>query len=354
MKVFALILSVLALANGKGSGPYLYERPEGRAFFLPSEIVKPVPTPAIEVNLQGSEASGSDSLREYGPPKVQELSQNLLNQGLPDVTIEQTFGFSSQNAESYSPGVAEKVEISEVIAEVISTELPTTASQPSLDDNPPISAELPILDFEVKETTTTANADDTTEIISQLNQLTQESNEQLNQRNSLASLLYVSEQSNQENAESQTTELTNGQKNQQNSEESLKYQQESSTASDVQKVTATDSIGSTQVLLVNAVPASESEQNVPELQNIPDIIASLEKEILTQQAQVNQAVSELASVQALGPVPEGFLEYGPPGFVEYGPPKGDDEISTNIQNIESNETRRRRFSPRLRTAKKNN
>ncbi|XP_039761435.1 uncharacterized protein LOC120634726 [Pararge aegeria] len=332
MKVFALILSVLALANGKGSGPYLYERPEGRAFFLPSEIVKPVPTPAIEVNLQGSEASGSDSLREYGPPKVQELSQNLLNQGLPDVTIEQTFGFSSQNAESYSPGVAEKVEISE-------------ASQPSLDDNPPISAELPILDFEVKETTTTANADDTTEIISQLNQLTQESNEQLNQRNSLASLLYVSEQSNQENAESQTTELTNGQKNQQNSEESLKYQQESSTASDVQKVTATDSIGSTQVLLVNAVPASESEQNVPELQNIPDIIASLEKEILTQQV---QAVSELASVQALGPVPEGFLEYGPPGFVEYGPPKGDDEILTNIQNIESNETRRRRFSPRLR------
>lgn len=41
--------------------------------------------------LAGSEASGSDSLREYGPPKVVDLSQNLINQGLPDAVTEQSF-----------------------------------------------------------------------------------------------------------------------------------------------------------------------------------------------------------------------------------------------------------------------
>lgn len=42
--------------------------------------------------MEGSEASGSDFLREYGPPVVQEVSQNLISQGLPDVDVEQNFG----------------------------------------------------------------------------------------------------------------------------------------------------------------------------------------------------------------------------------------------------------------------
>ena len=42
--------------------------------------------------MEGSEASGSDFLKEYGPPVVQEVSENLISQGLPDVDVEQSFG----------------------------------------------------------------------------------------------------------------------------------------------------------------------------------------------------------------------------------------------------------------------
>lgn len=52
---------------------------------------KPSENPLKDVILAGSEASGSDFLREYGPPKVQEISQNLINQGLPDAVTEQSF-----------------------------------------------------------------------------------------------------------------------------------------------------------------------------------------------------------------------------------------------------------------------
>lgn len=41
--------------------------------------------------LDNSEASGSEALREYGPPKIQELPKGVLNQGLPDVEIEHNF-----------------------------------------------------------------------------------------------------------------------------------------------------------------------------------------------------------------------------------------------------------------------
>ncbi|XP_023946119.2 uncharacterized protein LOC112051632 [Bicyclus anynana] len=324
MKVLALVLLAVVLADGKGSGPYIYERPDGRAFYLPSEIVNSL-KPVVDVNLQGSESSGSDSLREYGPPIPLETSQNLLNQGLPDVTIENTFELSTGNALSQDFG-------QKIVSE---------AKPVSLDDSP-ISAELPILDFEVKETTSIPNVEQATEVIYQSNQLSNTITAQTEQ-----------------NVESQTTELANvdtnqaqsqetlsGRSIQQDSIQSLDYQQETSTASNLEKVTAGgDSFATTEVL-VN-VPESPSEK-VAEVQNIPDIIANFEKEILAQQT---EGVSDIGAVQPLGQFPEGFLEYGPPGFIEYGPPKGDEDKPVSIQAIITNETRRRRFSPRLRFVK---
>ncbi|XP_045780930.1 uncharacterized protein LOC123877999 [Maniola jurtina] len=346
MKMLALMLVSIALAEGGGSGPYSPRgwRPDGPSFLLPSEIVEASPTPAVESSLPGSEASGSEFLREYGPPKVQDISQNLLNQGLPDVAMEQLFELSAHSAGS-SQVVAEKVvEVSEVQPEAVSAELPSAAA---VDDYPPISAELPILDFVVKATTTIPNIEPATEVSSQSNQ--QESNVQSNQQSSQASSQYVSELTNQQNSETQSTEFETQQDsqesatvqtNQQESAQALESQQESSTVSALEKVTASvDSVGNTEVLLVN-IPAIY-DQNVPELQNIPDIIAGLEKEVLTEQAAAKQAGSE---------VPEGFLEYGPPAFAEYGPPKR--EPSGNLRAIDTNETRRRRFSPRIRFGKK--
>lgn len=110
----------------------------------------------------------------------------------------------------------------------------------------------------------------------------------------------VSDQSNQI-----TSQETSNFQSQQNSE-SVSQSNQESLAQDSEKDSNT---------------VLEGEQKIPEAQNIPDIIASLEKE-------VTQAAVELATVSSLGPVPEGFLEYGPPGFVEYGPPKGDEVCMT--------------------------
>lgn len=41
--------------------------------------------------VQDEEASGSDFLREYGPPKV--VSLDLTQQALPDVATERAFAF---------------------------------------------------------------------------------------------------------------------------------------------------------------------------------------------------------------------------------------------------------------------
>lgn len=154
-----------------------------------------------------------------------------------------------------------------------------------MNDNPPISAELPILDFLVTETAPSIEL----ATVVPTNQQTSETQTE------------VSGQSNQI-----TSQETSNFQSQQNSESVSQSNQES-------LVQDSEKAPSNTVL--------EGEQKLPEAQNIPDIIASLEKE-------ETQEAFELATVSSLGPVPEGFLEYGPPGFVEYGPPKGDEVCMT--------------------------
>ncbi|CAG9789998.1 unnamed protein product [Diatraea saccharalis] len=84
------------------------------------------------------------------------------------------------------------------------------------------------------------------------------------------------------------------------------------------------------------VEVEENEKIIEQgVKNIAEAIVSLEKEVVEK-------------------VPEGFLEYGPPGFREYGPPnqnallRSGEEEKTEAEKIDSNETRRRRFSPKFR------
>ncbi|XP_045507691.1 uncharacterized protein LOC123703659 [Colias croceus] len=136
MKVLALVILALGSAAARGSGPYLPSgwRPDGPAFFLPAEQ-KPAENPLKDVILQGSEASGSEALREYGPPKVAELSQDLIKQSLPDVAIEQDFNEIKQEQENYeikqdvtAAAVEESVNLNEA-AVVASVEEAVTESQ---------------------------------------------------------------------------------------------------------------------------------------------------------------------------------------------------------------------------------
>ncbi|KAG6462576.1 probable serine/threonine-protein kinase kinX [Manduca sexta] len=89
MKVFLAVVLSVASVSALGSGPYLPSgwRPKGPAFYLPSEVEsKPFEKPQ-EILFQESEASGSEGLREYGPPKV----SNDISQGLPDAENDQIF-----------------------------------------------------------------------------------------------------------------------------------------------------------------------------------------------------------------------------------------------------------------------
>ncbi|KAJ0170578.1 hypothetical protein K1T71_013949 [Dendrolimus kikuchii] len=93
MKIFVSVLLFVGYVTAGGSGPYLPSgwKPTGPAFYLPSEVEKPAENPIKDLILEDTEPAGSDGLREYGPPKVQEVSQDISNQGLPDTIVDQTF-----------------------------------------------------------------------------------------------------------------------------------------------------------------------------------------------------------------------------------------------------------------------
>nr|XP_026484017.1 uncharacterized protein LOC113392029 [Vanessa tameamea] len=362
MKVLALVILAVASASGKGSGPYLPSgwRPEGPAFFLPSEV-KPSENPLKDVILAGSEASGSDFLREYGPPKVQEVSQNLINQGLPDVATEQTFGIiplfiaeAKENVEAEVEAITEntetKTEQSEGTTESVILEEKTT------------SINLPIVEVErIVETsqTTLENGVETTNTNVEISQF-----ENIVTSEGTVEKVEITQES------SQKTEVTNQQSAQEStsanvevskvverivteqvSQESVNQQESVTSIADQSDVTE-----KTEAAVENSDSSSSliTEVTLQQAQNIPDIIASLENEIKAQQAEENQAISDVSAVQTTGSIeqsPEGFLEYGPPGFAEYGPPKGDQEKSADLS-FETNETRRRRFSPKFKSSKK--
>ncbi|CAH2098650.1 unnamed protein product [Euphydryas editha] len=257
MKVLAIVILAVASIIGNGYAAYLPSgwRPQGPAFLLPSEVKSS--ENLKDVILADSEASGSDFLREYGPPKVHEISQNLINQGLPDAVTEQSFeivplAVEIKEAEEVVQNVEDKTE------QALERSEATTESAVKGD----VTFDLPIVVVE-------SNVEST--------QVSLTNNEEASKANvELSQFAKVISSENLEQS-SQKTEV--------NSDKS------------------------------SARLAQVSRQQA---QNIPDIIASLENENKAQPAA--KAVDGIA-VQAGAAFPEGFLEYGPPGFTEYGPPK---------------------------------
>ncbi|XP_050555860.1 uncharacterized protein LOC118276728 [Spodoptera frugiperda] len=301
MKVIIAIIFAIGSVSALGSGPYLPSgwRPSGPSFYLPSEVAKSSEGPVKENLLQETEASGSDALREYGPPKEEEI-QYSVNQGLPDVATEQTFFVQSLATQELQAGAGESVavevntESAAIVEEVAST---AEAVAEKIEQAEVISEVQPTLEAvaEVVEQTEAAQAVEATEA-----------------------------------AVADIVEPTAA----------------------VEEVIVAEEVVPT-VVVEEAVPTAVVEEAVVEkvaqgVNNIAEAIVQVETEANAAEA-VESAVEIKQKVSgSLQQAPEGFLEYGPPGFREYGPPK-----SAAVQAApENNEVRRRRFSPKFKSHKK--
>ncbi|XP_022828655.1 uncharacterized protein LOC111358014 [Spodoptera litura] len=302
MKVIVAIIFAIGSVSALGSGPYLPSgwRPSGPSFYLPSEVAKPSEGPVKENLLQETEASASDALREYGPPKVEAVVQYSVNQGLPDEATQQTFFVQSLATQELQAGAGETVavevntESAAIVEEVAST---AEAVAEKIEQAEVIAEVQPTLEAvaEVVEQTEAAQAVEATE----------------------AALAEIVEP----------------------------------TAAVQEEVVAEEVIPT--VVVDEAVPTAVVEQVVVEkvaegVNNIAEAIVKLETEAKAAEA-VESAVEIKQEVSgSLQQAPEGFLEYGPPGFREYGPPK-----SAAVEAApENNEVRRRRFSPKFKSHKK--
>ncbi|CAH0598659.1 unnamed protein product [Chrysodeixis includens] len=298
MKVIIAVLFAIGSVAAKGSGPYLPSgwKPEGPSFYLPSEVSKPSDSPLKENLFQETEASGSEALREYGPPKLDEVIQIVASQALPDVATEQTFLVESLANQDLVAAVEEAV------VEEVATATESQIAEISVEQATEILSDA--------EPTAEANA----EIVEQTEVTAQEA--------------------------SPTAAYT-----EENVQEAVVVAEE-----------AVVPTAGAQEEVVPAVAEEIVEEQVVRVNNIAEAIESLEKEV---KAETIEGVVEIKQISgSLEQAPEGFLEYGPPGFREYGPPKEEDIARSAAVELaptsafENNEVRRRRFSPKFRSTKK--
>ncbi|XP_053620662.1 uncharacterized protein LOC128681088 [Plodia interpunctella] len=319
MKVLAILILAVSSASARGSGPYLPSgwRPDGPAFFLPGEgTTKTSDNPLKETLFQETEASGSDFLREYGPPKVQEVSQDITQQGLPDVATEQSFVVIGAK-------ITQEVEDEVKTGEVTETEAVVVAEEQTKNEEVTTEAQI-----NVEEGTT------------------EQSNEELIQGRAIKLEIEASVADTTEDFVEAAVVTESGLIKQEISEAEAKV--EKNIVSNVVKDVAE--------------ALTDVEQNVnilEEVKNVAQGIVKIESEIAQEQAVEGSGVRSVQITDSIEHAPEGFLEYGPPGFREYGPPKGDEVLRSSAvqeesesQKVESNETRRRRFSPKFKSTKK--
>uniref|UniRef100_A0A1E1WQU0 DUF4794 domain-containing protein n=1 Tax=Pectinophora gossypiella TaxID=13191 RepID=A0A1E1WQU0_PECGO len=342
MKVLALvILAVIASSSALGSGPYLPSgwRPTGPAFYLPNEVQKPAAIPLKDVPVQ-EESSGSEALREYGPPKVevtqavQEVSQDITQQALPDPVTEQAFLVIQAKFNEEEAAQVNQEAISEQIqaVEETATEFQNTAQEQTTQSEELIQGRS--LDVETQtESSLAVQEEESTEKLAEITQ--------------------------QENAEV-TQNLEVSQENVEVAQENVQVAQENVEITQNEEVTQQYEAAQQETENANSnIVAVEQREEVAEVKaveegvkNIAEALVNLENEIKAQQVQAVQEVTEAKTVQessgSVPQAPEGFLEYGPPGFTEYGPPKGD---LRTVTNEETNEVRRRRFSPKFKSLK---
>ncbi|XP_059045872.1 uncharacterized protein LOC131841570 [Achroia grisella] len=322
-QAFAFLVIAVTSAAALGSGPYLPSgwRPKGPAFYLPSETQqKPEDNPLKDVIFQETEASGSDFLREYGPPKNEEIIQDITRQSLPEVITEQAFAVIearfNDDVKEISSAVTENAEIRSDVAVEVTGELRT-------------SDEVAATESQVVEERTTESANEATET-------------------AVKSVI-------QGKSLNIDIEASIG-----NTEDDVQ------TAVDATERSAAIIVNNAEVAAVEARIQKEVEQEVNTVvegvKNIEEAIVNIENEKVLERQIAEGKIAVKSAVESSGSLaqaPEGFLEYGPPGFREYGPPKGDIVPlsgalveNTPAQEIENNETRRRRFSPKLRIARK--
>ncbi|XP_031764315.2 uncharacterized protein LOC113521560 [Galleria mellonella] len=319
MKVFAILVFAIASVSALGSGPYLPSgwKPKGPAFYLPSETQQKTEENSLkDVIFQESEASSSDFLQEYGPPKNEEVIQDITKQNLPDVATEQAFSvietrFNGEIKENRDT----KTENAVVEFDAIGTEggeVAVTESQVLIEEKSTDS---------VLEASVNVNAQPDI-------------------------------QGKSINIEIETAIA--------NTEDAVQTGVDATERGVVIQETGVVSSG-----VIDAVEGrieQEVKTVVEGVKNIEEAIINIKNEESLQTNSVQDAVgvrNVIDNSGSLAQAPEGFLEYGPPGFREYGPPKEDIvplsaavEGKPSANQIESNETRRRRFSPKLRTARK--
>ncbi|XP_063390133.1 uncharacterized protein LOC134675753 [Cydia fagiglandana] len=292
MKVLALVIFTVASVSSSGSGPYLPSgwRPQGPAFYLPSEVQKPTGNPLQDVILNESEASGSDALREYGPPKVVEVSQDLTHQALPETETEQAFvaieaKFAEEvNGEVKEVGEVRAVEEVKEVTEAVVDAIEVTTEQKA-----------------VEEEVTEINEEKITEAAQDVPQ------------GRAIDVQAIEETVEIQEAATEKVETTTAE------------------VAEVKTIEEDSNVESSQVEQVSQVQeVSQAEvRTVEGVQNVVEALSNLEKEIKAQQVQTNGEAVDVKSVQVLGSAeqaPEGFLEYGPPGFREYGPPQASDVV----------------------------
>ncbi|KAJ8705989.1 hypothetical protein PYW07_010766 [Mythimna separata] len=331
MKVIIAIVFAIGSVSALGSGPYLPSgwRPQGPSFYLPSEVSKPSDSPLKENLVQETEASGSDALREYGPPKVDEVVQISANQGLPDVATEQTFFVQSLATQELQAGAEESVAAVEANTEqaVLLAEqvAPTTEAQLAQIAEEQVTEIL----SEVQPTFEATPLEVVAEVVEQTSEAVQEV------ATEGAVVLEENVAPTAVNAEEEVVAPT-------------VVAQEEVTVAVEEAVVPTAAV-------VEQVVVERLSEGV---NNIADALVKLENEVKAAEA-LEAAVEIKTEVSgSLQQAPEGFLEYGPPGFREYGPPKAEDLARSAAVQVaptsafENNEVRRRRFSPKFKTSHK--
>ncbi|XP_047999994.1 uncharacterized protein LOC125237084 [Leguminivora glycinivorella] len=351
MKVLALVIFAVASVSSSGSGPYLPSgwRPQGPAFYLPSEVQKPSENPLKDTILNESEASGSDALREYGPPKVVEVSQDLTRQALPETETEQAFVVIDAKFAEDINGEEKEVKGEVKVAEEINSEDKVGEENVEVKEGEARVVEVEeVTDAIVDAVEVTTAQKSTEEAVTEVNEQSTTEAAQAPQGRAVDVAIEIeAQEATTEKAEA-TTEVA-----------------------EVKTVEADSNVESSQVEQVSQVQdvqeVNQAEvRTIEGVQNVAEALTNLEKEIKAQQVQSNEEAIDVKSVQVLGSeqqAPEGFLEYGPPGFREYGPPQAGDllrsgaivqEQTEEEQKIETNETRRRRYSPKLRFRRNGN
>ncbi|XP_026324637.1 uncharacterized protein LOC113233677 [Hyposmocoma kahamanoa] len=352
---------LIGSAAALGSGPYLPSgwRPRGPAFLLPSEVEEPA-VPLKDVPVQDVEASGSDFLREYGPPKIS--SQEITQQALPDVETERSFALIEAKFADEADAVTEEVSLNTEEKLLIQVEVETATESDVNEENVVDTEEIvqghkeeSQRSFKVTEEIQEdqENAKEDTENNNEVRTKTSEVTQEINQ---------VTEDNNDVTTE--ISEVTQISQVTQNNNEATKDSSEATPKTS--PVTQENGV----VKVTEGIVATKNERVEKKIEEymkaVDEGVKSITETLTTLENETLQDVSPKSIEATIGPIraPEGFLEYGPPGFKEYGPPKEDllrseniveekssadaTQIKSNQKKNQSNETRRRRFSPKFK------